>query len=196
MTNEMTVEEAIKQIKENCYFASISEKTKQALDKAIKALEQQPTDAVSREEVLDVIKFEDEWLFDAKSHNADTKIAFSAIKSKISELPPVTPQIEPCEDCISREAVNALVDELARAISDERCCISRGRSTATIMRDILQLPPVSTQRKMGKWIFNEKLGHQYCCSECGNPMPTVNDYYRAKLIGCPYCLADMREGNK
>lgn len=40
MTNEITVEEAVKQIKENCYFASISEKTKQALEIAIKALEQ------------------------------------------------------------------------------------------------------------------------------------------------------------
>ena len=49
-------------------------------------------DAVSRQAVFDVINFEDEWLFDAKSYNADTKIAFSAIKSKISELPSVTPE--------------------------------------------------------------------------------------------------------
>ncbi len=45
-------------------------------------------------------------------------------------------------DCISREAVDTLVDELARAISDERCCMSRGRSTASIMQDILDLPSV------------------------------------------------------
>ena len=58
---------------------------------------------------------------------------------------------EPCEDAISRQAVDILVDELARAISDERCCISRGRSTATIMQDILELPPVTPQPKTG-WI--------------------------------------------
>lgn len=52
---------------------------------------------------------------------------------------------EPCEDAVSRQAVDTLVDELARAISDERCCISRGRSTATIMQDILDLPPVKPQ---------------------------------------------------
>lgn len=52
---------------------------------------------------------------------------------------------EPCDDAISRQAVNTLVDELARAISDERCCMSRGRSTATIMQDILDLPPVKPQ---------------------------------------------------
>jgi hypothetical protein len=66
---------------------------KEALDMAIKALEQQPCeDCISRAEVIDIINFEDEWLFDANSHNADTKIAFSTIKSKISEMPFVTPK--------------------------------------------------------------------------------------------------------
>ena len=46
-------------------------------------------------------------------------------------------------DLISRQAVLDLIDELARAISDERCCYPRGRSTASIMEDILQLPSVA-----------------------------------------------------
>ena len=55
---------------------------------------------------------------------------------------------QPCEDCISREAVNTLIDELARAISDERCFVSkgvvpRGRETSLIMQDILALPSVT-----------------------------------------------------
>lgn len=58
---------------------------------------------------------------------------------------------EPCGDAISRQAVNTLVDELARAISDERCGMSRGRSTATIMQDILDLPPVKLKYKYYKW---------------------------------------------
>lgn len=52
---------------------------------------------------------------------------------------------ELCDDAISREAVATLVDELARAISDERGFMSRGRSTATIMQDILDLPSVTPQ---------------------------------------------------
>ena len=68
-----------------------------------------------------------------------------------------------CENTISRQAVDVLVDELARAISDERCCMSRGRSTATIMQDILDLPPVKPQEKIGHWI---KYGKLYQCSEC------------------------------
>ena len=63
---------------------------------------------------------------------------------------------QPCEDCISRKAVDTLVDELARAISDERCCISRGRNTAIIMHDILDLPPVTPRHE--RWIpISERL---------------------------------------
>lgn len=81
----MTIEEAKEYIYDCLDHSEATE--------VIKALEPQPCeDCVSRQGVLDVINFEDEWLFDAKSHNADTKIAFSAIKSKISELPSVTPQ--------------------------------------------------------------------------------------------------------
>ena len=71
---------------------------------------------------------------------------------------------QPGEDCISREAVNVLVDELARAISDERIGISRGRSTATIMRDILHLSSVTPQQKIGRWRHYEGM---LICSECG-----------------------------
>ena len=56
---------------------------------------------------------------------------------------------EPCEDAISRQAVNILVDELARAISDERCYMSRGRSTSSIMQDILDLSSVNPKPKTG-----------------------------------------------
>lgn len=43
-----------------------------------------------KQAVLAIINFENEWLFDANSHNADTKIAFSTIKSKIAEMPSCT----------------------------------------------------------------------------------------------------------
>jgi hypothetical protein len=66
-----------------------------ALGMAIKALEQQPReDCISRQAVLDIINFEDEWLHDANSHNADTKIAFSGLESRVKALPSVTPKTE------------------------------------------------------------------------------------------------------
>lgn len=92
---------------------------------------------------------------------------------------------EPCEDCISRQAVNALVDELARAISDERCCVSRGRATSTIMQDILDLPPVTPQPKMGEWLKNGELCK---CSNChSNVLFTNVKIYKY----CYHCGAKM-----
>ena len=58
---------------------------------AIQALEQECEDAVSRQAVLDIVKFEEDWLSDAKSNNADTDIAFSGIRTQVAKLSPVTP---------------------------------------------------------------------------------------------------------
>ncbi len=102
-----------------------------------KALEAQPCeDCISRQAVLDVINFEDKWLFDAKSHNADTHIAFSGLESRVKALPSVTPQ-----------------------------------------------------RPKGKWI-------EYCgglqCSECG--WEVDDEYYLGQRVACPNCGAEMEEG--
>ena len=58
-------------------------------------------DVISRQAVLDIIRFEDKWLLDAKGHNANTEIAFSGMKSRIAELPSVRPQEKTghCKDC-------------------------------------------------------------------------------------------------
>ena len=129
----MTNEEAKAQLEvtRECMRVKGANDIAEALDMAIKALEQQPNylkkrdenyvhynvewllknwqmeldilsdgkikpceDCISREAVIDIINFEDEWLFDAKSHNADTKIAFSGLKSKVKDLPSVTPKAE------------------------------------------------------------------------------------------------------
>ena len=76
-------------------------------------------DCISRQAVLDVINFEDEWLFDAKSYNADTKIAFSAIKSKISELPPVTPQYTDEEIDKAQAVEQAYVEKMVELAVEE-----------------------------------------------------------------------------
>lgn len=52
------------------------------------------------------------------------------------------------------------------------------------------------ERPRGKLIIKN---HMETCEKCGSVMPMMNDYYRAKLRGCPYCLteftnlADMRK---
>ena len=59
-------------------------------DEAIKALENSCEDAISRQQVLDIVKFEEKWLKDAKGNNPNTDIAFSGIMAKVSKLPLVT----------------------------------------------------------------------------------------------------------
>jgi len=100
---------------------------------------------------------------------------------------------EPSENAISRQAVDTLVDELARAISDERCCISRGRSTATIMQDILDLPSVKPQEpQTGHWILKIEDWNKWICSECGHVERT--DIHVSLGYGfCPKCGAKMSE---
>lgn len=92
-------------------------------------------------------------------------------------------------DLISRQAVNTLIDELARAISDERCFMSTGRSTGEIMSDILNLPSVENK---GEWIADiDKWGdvvttvNGYTCSKCGTFNSDKDNF-------CPNCGADMR----
>ena len=56
-------------------------------DEVIDALENSCEDAVSRQQVLDIVKFEEKWLKDAKGNNPNADIAFSGIMAKVAKLP-------------------------------------------------------------------------------------------------------------
>ena len=56
-------------------------------DEVIEALENSCEDAISRQQVLDIVKFEEKWLKDAKGNNPNTDIAFSGIMAKVAKLP-------------------------------------------------------------------------------------------------------------
>lgn len=86
----MTIQEkAIEQLERiSRHLAAIGEK-EDYTGVAIQALER-CEDAVSRQAVLDIVKFEENWLSDAKSNNADTDIAFSGIRTQVAKLSPVT----------------------------------------------------------------------------------------------------------
>lgn len=53
-------------------------------------------------------------------------------------------------------------------------CVSKGKCAST--------------RPQGKLIIKN---HMETCEKCGSVMPMMNDYYRAKLRGCPYCLTEF-----
>lgn len=84
----MTREEAIKNIKEHCYFASLLPQAKEALDVAIKVLEQEPCeDVISRQAVIDVIE---RWLKCSDYNEAERHI-MRAIRSILYDLPSINP---------------------------------------------------------------------------------------------------------
>ena len=127
----------------------------------------------------------------------DTELYEEAVKTVTEVL-----KQDSCEDCISRQEVDKLVDELARAISDERGCMTtRGRSTANIMQDILDLPSVTPQPKTGHWEYvqydyNPNIGNWHC-SECRNIVIECADKNKDGGIPtysyCPKCGVKMIE---
>ena len=78
MTKE---EEAIKNIKEHCYFANLIPQAKEALDMAIKALEQEPLlDKIRAEIEKEIIPREsDEYDYEAKWQNMGLRMALKVI---------------------------------------------------------------------------------------------------------------------
>ena len=94
----MTREEAVQTIKGERWICCI-EKYREALDMAIKALEQGPCeDAISREAVL-----EQTYLW-SKNEFLRVTNPFDYLRERIKSLPYVTPQPQSCEDAISRRA--------------------------------------------------------------------------------------------
>ena len=90
----MKCEVSGKRCDENCpiqYDAGNMGEIIENLEEISKILEKECEDAVSRLAVLDIVRFEENWLSDAKSNNADTDIAFSGIRAQVAKLSPVTP---------------------------------------------------------------------------------------------------------
>jgi hypothetical protein len=90
---------------------------------------------------------------------------------------------EPCEDCVSRQAVLNLFDKSAY-YSWEMCLLKR---------KIEELPSVPPTRKKGEWVkFGQSFVNPnkflcYSCSECGSGAG------KAKTKFCPDCGARMEE---
>lgn len=50
------------------------------------------------------------------------------------------------------------------------------------------------ERPQGEWIID---GHHYKCSRCGKTLAIMfSETDDDDLIGCPFCLADMRGGRE
>ena len=88
---------------------------------------------------------------------------------------------EPCEDCISRQAV--LDKEVYTETSD-------GWTGWTVdVNDIKELPSVKPEQKIGRWIYHDGyIPYKHECSECGKRFGTDFNY-------CPNCGTKMCGGD-
>ena len=140
----------------------------EALEMAIKALEQSPCgDAVSREVFEQVVR--------------ERNIAIEQLNELGYEF---GEKIESCEGAISRQAVLDLVVANHTELNGLNVVMY-----SPLCKDIKQLPPVNPQEsKTGRWIAHSDgiwIKH-YECSECGKVHDTYSDY-------CPNCGAKMSD---
>lgn len=192
---------------------------KEALDLAIKALEQQPSeDAISRAEALKAIEEE-------KQDWGNTGVeAIDGCLEAVGNLPSVVPKgvtitdfadkcrecgrIKPCDDCVSREDVIILIDEATeihpyKVIGDSETYSNYNQGWedacnwlyANIESD--DLKTVTPLQKVGKWIrWYEILkcdGYEDHLPhwKCSECEQEVSPYSAGFINYCPNCGAKM-----
>ena len=86
---------------------------------------------------------------------------------------------QPCEDCISRQAV-------INAINQNCIYENEYNLTASHIKEMVQqLPSVTPKEKTGKWIYKQGIFGAVYCSKCDFELKTNNTKY------CPNCGARM-----
>ena len=143
-------------------------------------------------EIISGLKFTIEmFLFDPSTgekltepRNNMDKITLDACKGAIKAL-----EQEPCEDCISRQAVLEEVLSHKHIVYDDD---GIGYSVVRVY-EIMALPSVTPKPKIGKWIEKEdyNLDTYYECSECGADYCIEGDILIHKY--CPNCGSEMTE---
>lgn len=117
-------------------------------------------------------------------------------------------------DLISRSALKkAMFDESYIIVTSNECGTKIARlgltineidkiidNAPTVLHDNYSMgyqdgvKKVLSERPQGEWIVD---GHHYKCSRCGKTLAIMfSETDDDDLIGCPFCLADMRGGRE
>ena len=117
-------------------------------------------------------------------------VGMQTMKDEIEclEMAIKTLEQEPCDDAISRQAVLNILDDVVKDYIKEND-FDKAQGVAWVK--VQKLPPVTPKPKIGRWIDKDGISDFMYCSNCGG-----KKHYSEKWIGCPYCLADMRESYK
>jgi len=199
-------------------YVGFDNEDNEALDKAIKALEQQSCDdecieknepirriEVRRNITVDGEDEDDKWI---RGYNEGIDDAIACIKS----VPPVTPKgvtitdfadrcrecgrINPCEDCISREQT---LKAFAEKCGGECACCEyngSGYDNAENCKLIKSMPSVTPSRPKGKWIHWTDDYKDYVTCSCCEYGEEGEVLLSDKTPFCPNCGADMRGEGK
>ena len=146
-----------------------------ALDEAIKALEQQPMEVIN--------KIPEDYVYDTETDEFEVyRHKYTGKEIHITKEPKLYKlEAQPCEDCISREAV----------IKNIKWWFDLIELNPDILIDsMITLPFVTPQRPKGKWIehpHERGLDWEYSMFECSRCHEwTTSDYEY-----CPNCGAEM-----
>jgi len=88
--------------------------------------------------------------------------------------------------------------EAIKWLNKNRPCISmtcnkENADNINIATD-MAIEALENKRPQGEWIID---GHHYKCSRCGKTLAIMfSETDDDDLIGCPFCLADMRGGRE
>lgn len=161
---------------------------KQALDMAIKALEQQPSEPRTNlaETSQDCISIEPIQWYSQNKDGYLVKGAYSKDEAYV-KLTDVYEKIRISEDCISREEVQDLI---SRWLSDYLLDETR-EALETINYKVGDMPSVYPERPKGKWLHIYKSDIACECSVCHIQMP-ITEYFHY----CPNCGANMFGGGE
>ena len=142
-------------------------------------------------------EFKEKHTFYGKDHERDMNDTFD-LAIKALEL--VDNSDKSDDDLISREALKRALEitqynDIADLIRTERLI----DNAPTVCNDNYAMgyqdgvKKVLSERPTGEWIVD---GHHYKCSICGKTLAIIPSESDDDLIGCPYCLADMRGGRE
>lgn len=156
---------------------------REALEMAIEALEKEPCeDVISRQAVLEMAYDVSEIIkgLESVKKECGTHLdeSFAWICEPIDRAIKALEQ-EPCEDCISRQAVLEWCGDINMDVY-----------TNEVKEYVLSLPPVIPQPKMGRWIIIDDCEQFIAkCSECGR----IEDSRMISKYPYCHCGAKMTE---
>lgn len=185
MTNEEALEILIKErVKRRNASDGYPTRYAEALDMAIKSLEQQPS------EDMEVIQVSKGALKSRQGRFVIYDVEWLKENFYLEENLYGQPK-QPCEDCISRERLLARIDEERKHLLDLKMDGAEHIIVHHARRIIEDMPSATPQPKRGKWI-EDKSGI-YHCSNCNEEAYWDTDYGQQRFNYCPECGSDNRE---